>query len=74
MPNELSITPTANFIVFSGALASGALATTPTATTTATPAAAPARLTLCWLATKVSTINATSRPSNRTPLKAIVNE
>src|ERR1700677_2149330 len=73
MPNELSITPTANFSVFSGTRASGALAAAPTAMTssTASPAAAAARATWCWLAPKVSTINATSRPSKSTPLKAI---
>jgi hypothetical protein len=44
IPNELSSTPTANFIAFYGTRASGALAATPAAATTSTasPAAAAA--------------------------------
>ncbi len=74
IPNEVSITPTANFIVFSGTFASGALAAAPAAITssTAAAAAAAARGTRCWLAPRVSTMNATSRPSRSTPLKEIV--
>src|ERR1700722_16668458 len=52
MPKELSITPTANFIVFSGTLARGARAATPAAITTSTAmaAAAAASGTCFWLA------------------------
>ena len=76
IPNEVSITPTTNFIAFSGTRASGARAATPAATTTSTasPAAAAARPTLCWLEPNVSTMNATSRPSSSTPLNEIANE
>lgn len=77
MPNEVSITPTANFIVFSGTLASGARAAAPAWMTnsTASPAAAAAAASgmRCWFAPKVSTMNATSKPSKSTPLKEIAN-
>src|SRR5256885_3758716 len=75
MPNEVSMTPTANFRVFSGTRASGACTTTPTTatTTTATAALSAARPTLFWLAPKVMAMNTTSSPSSRTPLKDRVN-
>ena len=75
MPNEVSITPTSSFRVFSGTRASGALAATPAPITssTATAAAAAARSRRCWLAPTVSTMKATSRPSSSTPLKHTVN-
>ena len=74
IPYDVSITPTANFIVFSGTRASGACSARPATTTAAiaTPAAAAARPTSCWLAPNVMTMNATSRPSSSTPLKDIV--
>ena len=76
IPNEVSITPTLNFMAFSGALASGWRTATPIAATSTTAAAAASgrRPTRCWFAPKVSAMKTTSRPSSRTPLKAIVNE
>src|SRR5215471_9439291 len=75
MPNEVSMTPTANFMVFSGTRASGACTATPAAATTTTAAAAlsAARPTLFWLAPKVMAMNTTSSPSSRTPLNDRVN-
>ena len=77
IPNEVSITPTPNFIAFSGTRASGARIAMPDARRPAgrprlRPAAA--RPTRCWFAPKVRAMKTTSRPSSRTPLKAIVNE
>src|SRR6266545_642453 len=76
IPNEVSITPTLNFIAFSGTLASGRRTATPTAATTRTAAAAAsaARPRRCWFAPKVRAMKTTSSPSSRTPLKAMVNE
>ena len=74
IPNEQSITPTANFIVFSGTRASGARSASPRARhgedrdRRGRRGEADMR---CWLAPKVSTMKATSRPSSSTPLKAI---
>src|SRR5206468_563773 len=62
MPNVVSITPTANFIAFSGTRASGACTNTPTTATRTTAAAAPAAasgIDPCALP-NVSTMNATS--------------
>ena len=75
VPNEVSMMPTTNFIVFSGTLANGARAATPTPAMTSTAAAAPsaARPTLPWLSPKVITMNTTSSPSSSTPLKDSVN-
>ena len=75
-PDQVSITPTENFIAFSGMRASGARAANPAPTTiaTATAAAAAASPIRCWLAPNVRTMNATSRPSSSTPLNAITNE
>src|SRR6187200_983501 len=75
IPNEVKSTPTANFKVFSGIRASGARAAIPTAVTTSTAAAAPnaASGMLPWVAPKVKTMNATSRPSKKTPLNDSVN-
>src|SRR5215472_9929489 len=72
MPNEVSMTPTANFSVFS---ASRACTTTPTMATTTTAATAlrAARPMLFWLAPKVMAMNTTSSPSSSTPLNDRVN-
>ena len=74
MPNVVSITPTANFSVFSGTRASGARTSTPTTATmtSATPAATAASGMLPSELPKVITMNATSRPSSSTPLNASV--
>src|SRR5215470_18372202 len=74
-PNEVSTTPTENFIVFSGTRDSGARTAIPTAATTTTAATAPAAAspTFCWLAPKVIAMNTTSRPSSSTPLNERVN-
>ena len=75
VPNDVSITPTAYFSVFSGTRLSGARASTPATTTTtiATTAAITASGTLSWLLPNVTTMNATSSPSSSTPLKLTVN-
>src|SRR5215472_19184159 len=75
MPNEVSMTPTANFSVFSGTRASGACTTTPTmaTTTTAATALSAARPTFPWLAPNVMAMNTTSSPSSSTPLNDRVN-
>ena len=67
--------PTANFRVFSGTRVSGARTARPTPATSTNAAAAPAAASgmLPWVLPKVSTMNATSRPSSRTPLKARTN-
>src|SRR5436190_4918823 len=75
MPNVVNIVPTANFNVFSGTRDSGCRATAPSAatSTTATPApTAASAIDPCALP-NVRTMNATSRPSSKTPLNAIVN-
>src|SRR5215470_2334277 len=70
IPNEVSMTPTANFRLFSGTRDSGVCTTTPTTATTTTAAAAlrAARPTLFWLAPKVMAMKTTSSPSSSTPL------
>src|SRR5579884_34106 len=70
MPNVVSITPTANFIAFSGTRASGARTATPTPATTTTAPAAPTAASgmLPCVLPNVSTMNATSSPSRSTPL------
>src|SRR5271165_7341682 len=62
--------PTMNFIVFSGTRVSGAWTRTPAIVTTSTAviAASAARGMLRWLAPRVTTTSATSRPSRTTPL------
>src|ERR1700733_14562701 len=69
VPKLVSMTPTANFIQFSGTLVSGALTAMPTTVITTMAAAAPitAAPMLSWLAPKVITMNTTSRPSSRRP-------
>src|SRR5262249_56535728 len=76
VPKDVSMTPTASFIQFSGTRASGALTATPVSVTSTTAATAPitAAPMLCWLAPNVSTMNTTSSPSRSTPLNAGVNE
>src|SRR5215469_283057 len=76
VPNEVSMTPTANFIQFSGTFVSGPLTAMPVMTTTTIAAIAPmlAASTLCWLSPKVMTMKTTSSPSSSTPLKASVKE
>src|SRR5580765_8351390 len=76
IPKLVSNTPTANLSVFSGTRASGPRTTKPATTTatTAAAAAAAARPRRPWVAPKVTTMKATSRPSSSTPLKATVNE
>src|SRR6516225_1920223 len=75
MPNEVSMTPTANFKAFSGTRDSGARTAIPTAATTTTAAAAAtaARPWFCWLAPKVIAMKTTSMPSSSTPLNERVN-
>ncbi|WP_414640463.1 hypothetical protein [Amycolatopsis sp.] len=75
VPNAVSITPTMNFMVFSGTRASGARTANPAAVTrtTAQPAAAAASGRLCSLLPKVRAMNTTSSPSNSTPLNDKVN-
>ena len=73
IPNVVSITPTANFIAFSGTRASGARTATPIAgdehdAPPRRPTAA-SGIDPCALP-KVRTMNATSSPSRSTPLKA----
>src|SRR5204862_432663 len=75
IPNVVSMTPTANFIAFSGARASGARTATPIPATSTSAPAAPAAasgIDPCALP-PVRTRNTTSRPSSRTPLEASVN-
>src|SRR4051794_15517908 len=75
IPNVVSITPTANFIAFSGTRASGARTATPTPATSTSAQAAPAAasgIEPCALP-NVRTMNTTSSPSSSTPLKASVN-
>ena len=69
-PKAVSITPTTNFMVFSGTRASGARTATPASatSTTAAPAAIAASGMSCWLLPNVSAMNATSSPSSSTPL------
>ena len=76
MPKVVSITPTANFIEFSGTRLSGAWIATPTPATMTSAAAAPAaaRGMLPWVLPKVRTMKATSSPSRKTPLKERVKE
>ena len=64
IPNEVSMTPTPNFNVFSGTRVSGACTITPAISTTTNAAAAPiaANPTLCCVPPNVTTMNATSRP------------
>src|SRR5262249_60046405 len=74
MPNVVSMTPTANFIAFSGTRASGARTATPTPATRTSAAAAPAAasgIEPCALPNG-RTMNTTSSPSSSTPLKAVV--
>src|SRR3954447_14034063 len=75
IPKVVSMAPTANFIVFSGTRLSGRWTNTPARSTTTAAAAAPsaASPTLCCAPPKVTTMNATSRPSSRTPLNETVN-
>ena len=75
IPNEVSITPTPNFNVFSGTRVSGACTIIPAINTTTNAAAAPiaAKPTLRCVPPNVTTMNATSRPSRNTPLNATVN-
>ena len=76
VPKLVSMTPTANFIQFSGTLVSGALMAMPVIVTATMAAAAPmtAAPMFFWLSPKVITMKTTSRPSRSTPLKARVNE
>src|SRR3984957_4616855 len=76
VPKLVSMTPTANFIQFSGTLVSGALTAMPTTVTRMIAAAAPmtAAPMFFWLVPKVITMKTTSRPSRSTPLKARVKE
>ena len=72
-PNDVSITPTANFIAFSGTRASGARTARPTATTSTTASrGGDAARRPVLLAPKVSTMNATSSPSSSTALNHTV--
>ena len=66
--------PTPNLSVFSGTRASGARTAMPMPATSTSAAAAPAAASgmLPCVLPKVSTMNATSSPSSRTPLKATV--
>src|SRR4051812_709041 len=75
VPNDVSITPTANFKVFSGTRVSGRCTITPTLRTTTSAASADAiiRGKLSCAAPKVTTMNATSNPSRNTPLNDNVN-
>src|SRR5262245_6250037 len=74
-PNEVSMTPTPNFMLFSGTRDSGACTATPTAATTITAATtlSAARPTSFWLAPNVMAMNTTSSPSSSTPLNDRVN-
>src|ERR1019366_77834 len=74
VPNAVSMTPTTNFIEFSGTLARGARTAIPASATTMTaaPAASEANGRLWSLAPNVSAMNTTSRPSRTTPLNANV--
>src|SRR5215475_4493058 len=75
IPNVVSITPTANFIEFSGTRASGARTARPTPATSTSAAAAPTAasgIEPCALP-KVRTMNTTSSPSSSTPLNESVN-
>src|SRR5580693_6634425 len=76
VPNDVSITPTASFIQFSGTFASGALTAIPVIVTTMMAAAAPmtAAPRSFWLSPNVITMKTTSRPSSSTPLNASVKE
>src|ERR1700677_5375380 len=76
VPNDVSMTPTASFIQFSGTFDSGALTAMPVSVTTMMAAAAPitAAPRFFWLSPNVITMNATSRPSSSTPLNASVKE
>src|SRR5262249_44813684 len=76
VPNAVSMTPTANFIQFSGTFVSGALTTMPVMTTTTIAAAAPrAAAPMLWaLSPNVITMKTTSSPSSSTPLKDSVKE
>src|SRR5437764_2933172 len=75
IPNVVSIVPTANFSAFSGTRERGARTATPTAATRKTAIAAPRAASgmLPCVEPNVRTINATSRPSRKTPLKETVN-
>ena len=76
VPKLVSMTPTANFIQFSGTLVSGALTAMPMIVTTTMAAAAPitAAPMFFWLSPKVITMKTTSSPSSSTPLNARVKE
>ena len=69
------MTPTANFIAFSGTRASGARIRNPATTTSieAASAAIAASEMSRWALPKVSAIKTTSKPSSVTPLNASVN-
>src|SRR5579884_648803 len=73
-PKLVSMTPTTNFIEFSGTRVSGRCNHTPTPPTTTRARSAPADAvrTLPCAPPTVSTMNATSRPSRNTPLNARV--
>ena len=74
IPKVVSMTPTANFIVFSGTRASGARTATPTTADEHDRAAAPAAASgmLPCVLPKVRTMKATSSPSRKTPLNESV--
>jgi len=74
VPNAVSITPTTNFKVFSGTLASGARIASPArpTRTTAETAATAASGMSCALPPKVSAMKTTSSPSSSTPLNESV--
>ena len=74
VPNVTSITPTANLRPFSGTIASGRRITMATTSTARAAIAAPRAADGKALADapNVMTMNATSSPSSRTPLKATV--
>ncbi len=69
------MTPTANFMVFSGTRDNGARTAIPVAATASTAAAAAAAAAprSPWLSPKVMAMNTTSRPSSSTPLNESVN-
>src|SRR5437867_3778910 len=75
IPNDVSITPTPNFNVFSGTRVSGACTIIPAinTTTNAAPAPTAASPRFPCVPPNVTTMNATSRPSRNTPLNATVN-
>src|SRR3954470_1558812 len=73
VPNDISISATENLIVFSGTWLSGRWTFRPTRPTMTKASRAPAALSaqlldVPELAPNVRTINATSRPSRKTPL------